>query len=282
MSQLIPIRIVYSNLQIKARTAHHRRQSGITTGCAELSGDHSFCYLSRMMPPHARTIVTEDEYWRMFDCVLGDVEAAIKSNYAYLTIHDLAATDRRVFDKYPHFWMVTTYALQTTFFVAFGRIFDERRDCFSIQKLVKATVANPVFFSKTARARRRKSNITKADPTRLVDDLNQAWEPTTADLKPLLAALAPHQVKFKSIYQPIRHTYFAHRGTSSPKAIETLFGKTLKADVVEILKFLHTVLWAIRGMACYAREPDLTNFAGYVAYVEGLNKQIEEFIRTLT
>src|SRR5438552_13700982 len=101
----------------------------------------------------ARHTITEDEYWRMFDSVRGDVEAAIKSNYAYFTIHSLAAADRKIFDKYQraaHFWTLNTYALQTTFFIAFGRIFDERKDCFSIQKLVNATIANPGFFSKTA------------------------------------------------------------------------------------------------------------------------------------
>jgi hypothetical protein len=239
-----------------------------------------------MVSGTTQRILTEDEYWRMFDSVRGDVEAAIKSNYAYFTIHRLAAADRKILDKYQraaHFWTLNTYALQTTFFIAFGRIFDERKDCFSIQKLVKATIANPALFSKTAlRARRRKNdNMTKPDPAWLVDYVNQAWEPTTADLKPLLAALMPHQAKFKSIYQPIRHTYFAHRGMASQKAIETLFSRTLKADVVEILKFLHTVLWAIRDMAWNARKPDLNNFADYGAYVKGLNKQIEEFIRKL-
>jgi hypothetical protein len=230
--------------------------------------------------------MTEEDYWRMYDCVRGDVEAAIKSNYAYLTINRLAVADRKIYNKLQraaHFWTLNTYALQTTFFIAFGRIFDERKDCLSIQKLIRATIANPAFFSKTAlRARRRKNeNMTGPDPAYLVKYVSQAWEPSAADLAPLLTALTPHQVKFTAIYQPIRHTYFAHRGMASQKAIETLFGKTLKKDVVEILKFLHTALWAIHEMAWNAEQPNLTNFADYGKFVKSLNTQTEDFVRKL-
>jgi hypothetical protein len=158
----------------------------------------------------ARAPLTDAEYWRMFHSVRGDVEAAIKSNYAYLTINSLAATDRKICDKYQrsaHFWTLNTYALQTTFFIAFGRIFDKRGDSFSIQKLVEATAANPAFFSKAALRQRKResSNIAAADPQWLVDYVKQAWEPTSADLVPLQTALVPHYDKFKAIYQPIRH-----------------------------------------------------------------------------
>ena len=229
---------------------------------------------------------TEEEYWRMFDSVRGDVEAAIKSNYAHLMVHGLASADRTIFDKYQrhaHFWSLHTYALQQTFFVAFGRIFDARKDCFSVQKLVKATIANPQFFSKSAlRARRRKNdNMTGADPQWLVDFVNQAWEPARVDLEPMDAALAPHYAKLKSIYQPIRHRYVAHRGMDSQQAIQALFSKALKTDVAEILGFLHTLLWAIRDMAWNASVPELSSRADYDQYVKCLDKQIEDFVRKL-
>jgi hypothetical protein len=39
-----------------------------------------------------KTPLTEEEYWRIFDLIRGDVEAAIKSNHAYLTINKLMVT----------------------------------------------------------------------------------------------------------------------------------------------------------------------------------------------
>jgi hypothetical protein len=222
----------------------------------------------------------------MFHSVRGDVEAATASNNAYLTINRLGVADRSIYDKYQRsgrFWTINTYALQTTFFIAFGRIFDNRSDSFSIQKLVEATIANPALFSKTAllERKRRISHITGADPKWLVDFVGQVWEPTASDLEPLRTALAPHLDKFKAIYRPIRHKYFAHRGTESQQAIEALFGKTLKTDVAEILGFLHTVLWAIREMALNGQRLDLTDFADYDGEVNSVNGDIEKFIREL-
>jgi hypothetical protein len=88
---------------------------------------------------------------------------------------------RAIYDKFQraaHFWSLSAYSLQTTFFMAFGRIFDKRSDSFSVQKLVEATIANPALFSKAAlRERKRKSaNMTGSDPRWLVDYLNKAWD----------------------------------------------------------------------------------------------------------
>lgn len=93
--------------------------------------------------------------------------------------------------------------------------------------------------------------------------------------------LTPHYDKFKAIYQPIRHKYFAHRGMESAQAIATLFSKTLIGDVAEILRFLHTLLWAITEMASNARRPDLADFTDYERYVKRLNSETEAFIRKL-
>ena len=43
---------------------------------------------------------------------------------------------------------MNTFALQTTFFVALGRLFDKRRDSHSVDKLVELTIRNPPIFSK--------------------------------------------------------------------------------------------------------------------------------------
>ena len=69
------------------------------------------------------TSITEEDYWRMFELIRGDVEIAIKSNLTYLTVHRLAAENADIFDKYnrfAEFWMLNAYSLQTTFFVTFG------------------------------------------------------------------------------------------------------------------------------------------------------------------
>ena len=61
--------------------------------------------------------MTEDAYWRMFHLIRGDVEAAIDSDNTYITINNLAAADREVWNKLnrsARFWTLNCYALQTT------------------------------------------------------------------------------------------------------------------------------------------------------------------------
>jgi HEPN superfamily AbiU2-like protein len=231
--------------------------------------------------------ISEAEYWRMFDSVSSDVDAAIKTNHAYTKIHELAGGDVDIFNKYQrfaHFWNVSSYAFQAAFFVSFGRIFDTRSDVFSIQKLIAATIAHPGLFSKAALRERKRhaSQIRDVDPQWLIDFVAQAHEPSSSDLNIFQSALAPHYDKFKNIYKPIRHKYFAHRGTDTRQAIEELFSQTLKSDVEEILRFLHTALKAIWEMAWNGRSLDLDDFSSYQHYVSDLDKDIEDFVHHLS
>lgn len=89
-----------------------------------------------------------EEYWR--------------SHHTYQTVNRTVVTDSKISDKVnrsPEFWELNSVALQTTLFIAFGRLFDTRHDAHSILKFVDATIANPQFFSKTElRMRKRKAS----------------------------------------------------------------------------------------------------------------------------
>ena len=232
------------------------------------------------------TSIKEEDYWRMFEVVRGDVETSIKSNVTYLTIHRLAAENADIFDAYnrfAEFWMLNAYSLQTTFFVTFGRIFDKRRDVYSVHRVVEDTITDPSLFSKSPlRDRKRKaSRISDVDPGWLVQYIDNAWEPTRADLETLRVALAPNYAKFKTIYQPIRHQVFAHKSIQDDKTIVALFEKTLITDVQEILRFLHTLFWAIWEMSWNGKRPDFEDFRSFDGEVKRLTDKTGEFIRGL-
>ena len=68
-----------------------------------------------------------------------------------MTINNHARADKEIHEtlnKFPGFWTLNTFALQTTFFVARERLFDKRRDSHSVDKLVELTIRNPPIFSK--------------------------------------------------------------------------------------------------------------------------------------
>ena len=147
----------------------------------------------------------EDRFWRIHQGIRTDVSAAIKSNRTYLMIYNLKAADPDIqaqISRFPEFWTTTLYSLQTTFFIAFGRLFDKNRHSLSVTKLVEMTITNPQVLSKPALLRRKRFDcrISGEDPEWLVDYMHRSWEPTADDLKPFLTALAPHCEKFKQVY----------------------------------------------------------------------------------
>jgi hypothetical protein len=202
---------------------------------------------------------------------------------AYLKIHNLGASDKNIFDKYnrtPEFWRLYAHALQTTFFISYGRIFDKRTDAHSIQDVIEATIEHPGFFSKAA-LRERKRVLTNSSDW-IEGYMANAWEPSRKDLELLRDALVPHAEKFKQVYQPIRHSYFAHRGKKTDKDIHAMFGETNIGDVTETLKFLYTFISAIQEMYHNGTKLNLDDVHEYESYVRNLEEQIERLIRSLT
>jgi hypothetical protein len=228
----------------------------------------------------------ESEFWRIFELVRTDVAAAIKSHNMYLTIYNLKAAEEQIqgkISRYPEFWTMTLFSLQTTFFISFGRVFDDRADSLSIQKLIDFVSTFPPVFSKPRLLARKRFDhrIVGDDPEWLVEYVRAAWEPERVDLEALRTALRPHRDKFKEIYDPIRNKVYAHRSKEDAAAVYSLFGRTLVGDIELILRFLHTLLWAIQEMACDGRRPDLTNVSDYERYVRDLRAETEAFIRQL-
>ena len=58
-----------------------------------------------------------DQYWRLFQRIKGDVDAAIKSNHTYLTINNLVNGEPSIREKtlrFSEFWALNALALHTT------------------------------------------------------------------------------------------------------------------------------------------------------------------------
>src|ERR1019366_7049422 len=200
-------------------------------------------------------VVTSEEYWRMFKMVRGDVVAAIGCNSTYLTINRLGVEGFGVAVTYnlqAEFWSATTYGLQTGFFMAVGRIFDQRKDAYSIEDVVEQTIEHPGFFARSElRKRMREAQRIygdQPDPEMLAARVSSAWEPKRRNLEILRTELKPQVKKFIEVYEPIRHQYFAHRGKASEEVIAELFSKAFKSEMAEILRFVYRVICGIDAM----------------------------------
>jgi len=227
--------------------------------------------------------MTNDEYWQMFHLIRGDIEGAVASNTTYFKIHNMAAANRAILDKFsrtPYFWHMNAYALQTTFFISLGRLFDKRKDAWSIYDLTENTIGHIGLFSKAGLRERKRARSSKdgKDPEWLENYMANAWEPTRSDLKELEDAIVPYADKFHETYQPIRHIYFAHRGKMSAEDIVELFGKTQISDATDIIRFLYTLVFAIWEIHLNGRKPDLSNVHKYDSYVKVLTDDVEKLI----
>src|ERR1700722_939389 len=130
----------------------------------------------------------EHEYWRAYSLIRADVQAAIDCSHTFLTINNLVVTDQELgqkLNRFAGFWILNRFALQTTFFIAFGRLFDTRRDALSVPKLVDKTISNPGLFAKTALRERMLKNSQPGSaslPNWPDENVQRAWEPRAASL----------------------------------------------------------------------------------------------------
>lgn len=158
-------------------------------------------------------------------------------------------------NRNPAFWNITTHALQTTFIITIGRVFDKDRRSHSIQKLLAEMAAHPEYFSKRALEQRKRALAGGGDVSWLPDYLRDVWEPSTVDLESLRNGINSTIAKYDQVYQPIRNKMFAHRDI----AVDTvaLLGKSLIDDVEKILYTVQDTLEAVWQLYMNGRAPSL-------------------------
>lgn len=227
--------------------------------------------------------MTEAEYWGLFETVRGDIEGAIACHVGYLKIHNTAAENRAILDKYnrtPEFWRLNSYALQTTFFIALGRLFDATKGTVTLTRLLDETVEHRGLFTKE-QLRRYKISQVNGEPDWLEKYIAEAWEPSRADLQQLRDFIDPHIKRYNDVYAPLRHMHFAHRGKESSVTIGELFGRTKIGDATEILRDCCTVMDQIKEIQLNGRKPDLTDYSRYEEFVKHHGGQVEKLIFSL-
>lgn len=213
------------------------------------------------MAPTGRPPMTEEDYWRDYDIIRNDVNAAMVCCYTQRAINDIAVADTTILQKLnrnANFWRINTFSLQGMLFIVLARILDTNPDAHSVYQLLNATTTHPEFFTKNAlRARKLAVPGSRWDTKMLDSYVEKAWVPTIADLRKLRRALAPHRSKFEAIYKPIRNQ-IAHIILKEQVLVEDLYARTQKTEMDEILCFLHSLVWAIREMADNARPPNVS------------------------
>ncbi|MCV6610433.1 MAG: hypothetical protein OIF55_06660 [Amphritea sp.] len=177
-------------------------------------------------------VVRKLEYFR------SEINKATASYAAWKSFHDICVENKdayKSFNRNATYWNITQYALQQSFFITLGRIFDTNSKSVSIFRLVRTCKGNIREFSKPS-LRKRKGNEDWVDSY-----IDQAYEVTSRDFERLRMEIKPYKQTFDDNFKPIRHQVFAHFDGTSASCTQTLFGKVKISECEDILGFLNQV-----------------------------------------
>lgn len=190
----------------------------------------------------------EAEFEQELEVFRREAESAVQFFYAWLSVHQVASRNEEVKDLLntaPLFWNTALGALQSSAFIALGRVFDKERDTHNIDRLIRLAQNNPNIFSLDALAERKRRLAPTADEW-LTDYLTSAHVPTHDDFRRLRKHVSARRKIYEANFRPVRHNVFAHKHLSHQVDQQALFAKVSVPEIQQVLVFLrrlHQALW---------------------------------------
>jgi hypothetical protein len=192
-----------------------------------------------------------------------ELNVACWSFYTWKNIHNIAVDDKEVYralNRKSLSWNIILYSLQSTFFIAIGRLFDKDGRSFSIHTLISACIKNIDQFSKDA-LRERKIKGSKSDKLPWLDEyIVKSYQPNKEDFLKLKSEALKRQKHYESIYKPIRHKIFAHKDLKKIKHVDELFRKAKIGEMKDLLCFLYQIKMIIFELLYNGRLMNIGDF----------------------
>lgn len=192
---------------------------------------------------------SEDIFTKELEVFRTEAESAIQFFYSFLSIHAVAGEHKEVYrllNKAPLFWNTTLGALETSTFIAIGRVFDQNSR-HNVDRLIKIAQSNMDIFSKESLAGRKRRGSNNADEW--IDEyLRDVYVPNAEDFRRLKRHITKRRKIYESNYRDIRHKIFAHKVVSEKEEEHVLFGRTNIREMQKLLIFLrrlHEALWQL-------------------------------------
>ena len=192
---------------------------------------------------------TAEQFEHHLEEFRNEVQGGIQFFYAMLAINGTAANNDYVLEKMneaPHLWRTGVAALQFSFFVTLGRIFDQK-SAYNIDKLIALAQSNIDLFSKAALAE-RKRKISSNSHEWLDSYLKNAYEPSHDDFRCLRRYVKKYRRIYQENYDPIRDRIYAHKELAKQSDKHDLFLKTRIFELEKLFVFLdqvYSILWEL-------------------------------------
>ena len=190
--------------------------------------------------------------------------AAAHAFFLWKGINNCAANDWEVYrsiNEQALSWNIITHSLQTTFFIALGRLFDADGDAFSVHSYLRSCIENIDQFSATELRKRKIAANNGNVPDWLEEYMLDAYVPCESDFQRLRGELSKRQKQCEEIHRPIRNQIFAHKDAESMENVESLFEKTRIDQIEELLSFLYQIQEVVWQFLVNGRRSSVGDFA---------------------
>lgn len=196
----------------------------------------------------------EDEFKRELEVFRNEVASGIQFFYTYLAINSVLSKNKqalKIVNLTPLFWKTNVGALQTSFFITLGRIFDNDKDKrykkHTIDTLLQVTKEHSDIFSAKALEVRKRAGSANADEW-ISNYMKDVYVPTDDDFKRLEKYISKYRKIYENKYQNIRHKTYAHKEVLNQDDVHKLFAQTNIPEMQKLLTFLnrlHEALWQL-------------------------------------
>ena len=200
----------------------------------------------------------EQQFIRELEVFRTEAQAGAQFLYANLSFNSIVSEKKkthREVNKTPLFWNTAMGALQTSFFIVLGRIFDQN-STHNIDRLVKFAQENRDIFSKESLAKRKKKDSPNADEW--IDDyLKGIYEPTAKDFREIRKKVKEFRKIYENNYRDIRHKIYAHKEVSDAEDTQKLFSKTNIRELQRVFMFVNALYEALWQLLYNGKKPVL-------------------------
>ena len=180
----------------------------------------------------------EIEFEKRLNALFNDSRACAVFLYTELTIHQMAATNDKTFERingHSEFWNGILGALQSSAFIALGRIYDGRSSSNSALQLLRFAERNIGIFRREFIERRKIRSGAAKDIAKVY--ASKAYELPRDGLTSLRTEFIAKQRFYVEHIQPIRHEVFAHAGRLTNEEREKLFSNLFIRELESVAVF---------------------------------------------
>lgn len=200
----------------------------------------------------------ENIFTRELEVFRVEAHLAIQFFYAYEAINDVLKGNKRALDlvnESPLFWQTISDALQTSFFITVGRIFDQG-SMHNVDKLLGVAQDQSVIFSASALEARKRKGSANAEEW-IVEYMKDVHIPTADDFRRLRRHVSNYRKIYESRYRVLRNKVYAHKELSNPEDVKTLYAKTNIRELQKLSTFLNRLSEALWELFQDGRKPIL-------------------------